>query len=146
MKNNKVTNQETFENIPEYTYWKNPKTGTILSLLIHRNKKVEYLNSSPKRLHMWTCNTRNELIYVYSWDEIVEKFDYIGECNDESFYINVLANKRLYREYKLAKKRVPYLRRALKRYPDAGYDVDLEKMLSYIKKYNNLESFEFELY
>ena len=28
--------------------------------------------------------------------------------------------------------------------PDAGHDVELEKMLSYVEKYNNLESFEFD--
>ena len=27
----------TFENVPEWTYWRNPKTGTILTLGIFRN-------------------------------------------------------------------------------------------------------------
>ena len=134
----------TFENVPEYTYWKNPKTGTILSLGGSRNEEEDYLNDSPNRLHMWTCNTRYELLYSYSWDEIVEKFEYLGECDSNDFYVNVLGNKRLYREFKLAKSRLPYLRGALKREPDAGHDVELEKMLSYVEKYNNLESFEFD--
>ena len=131
----------TFENVPEwtYTYWRNPKTGTILTLGIFR----EYENN-PNWLSMSTSNTRYELNYHYTWDEIVEKFEYLGECDDDDFYKNVLANKRLYREFKLAKKRLPYLRRALKREPDAGHDVDLEKMLGYIEKYNNLETFEFD--
>jgi hypothetical protein len=147
MKGKKEMNEMTkltFENVPEYTYWKSPKTGTILSLLVQRNQEEDYLNDSPKRLSMWTCNTRYELLYSYSWDEIVKKFDYLGECDSNDFYVNVLGNKRLYREFKLAKSRLPYLRRALKREPDAGHDVDLEKMLSYIEKYNNLEPFEFE--
>ncbi len=136
--------QLTFENVPEYTYWRNPKTGTILSLPISRNHEKEYLNDSPRRLHLWTCNTRNELLYAYSWDEIVEKFEYLGESDGEEVYTKVLSNKRLFREYKLAKKRLSRLRKALKREPDAGHDVELEKMLGYIEKYNNLESFEFD--
>jgi len=36
------------------------------------------------------------------------------------------------------------LRGAVKREPDAGHEADLEKMLGYVEKYNNLESFEFE--
>ena len=136
---NKEMKNLTFENVPEWTYWKNPKTGTILTLGIFR----EYENN-PNWLSMSTSNTRYELNYHYTWDEIVEKFEYLGECDDDDFYKNVLANKRLYREFKLAKSRLPFLRRALKRNPDAGHDIDLEKMLGYIEKYNNLESFEFD--
>ena len=131
----------TFENVPEWTYWRNPKTGTILTLGIFRNNGYE---NNPNWLSMSTSNTRYELNYHYTWDEIVEKFEYLGECDDDDFYKNVLSNKQLYREYKLAKSRLPYLRRALKREPDAGHDVDLEKMLGYIEKYNNLETFEFD--
>ena len=69
---------------------------------------------------------------------------YVTKFGDDDFYKNVLANKRLYREFKLAKSRLPYLRGALKRERDAGHDVELEKMLSYVEKYNNLESFEFD--
>ena len=136
---NKEMKNLTFENVPEWTYWKNPKTGTILTLGVFR----EYENN-PNWLSMSTSNTRYELNYHYTWDEIVEKFEYLGECDSDDFYKNVLSNKQLYREYKLAKKRLPYLRRALKREPDAGHDVDLEKMLGYIEKYNNLETFEFD--
>ena len=136
---NKEMTKLTFENVPEWTYWKNPKTGTILTLGVFR----EYENN-PNWLSMSTSNTRYELNYHYTWDEIVEKFEYLGECDDDDFYKNVLANKRLYREFKLAKSRLPFLRRALKRNPDAGHDIDLEKMLGYIEKYNNLESFEFD--
>ena len=131
----------TFENVPEWTYWRNPKTGTILTLGIFRNNGYE---NNPNHLNMNTSNTRNELTYWYTWDEIVEKFEYLGECDDEDFYVNILSNRTLYREFKLAKSRLPYLRRALKREPDAGHEVELEKMLSYVEKYNNLESFEFE--
>jgi len=131
----------TFENVPEWTYWRNPKTGTILTLGIFRNNGYE---NTPNHLSMSTSNTRNELTYWYTWDEIVEKFEYLGECDSNDFYVNVLGNKRLYREFKLAKSRLPYLRGAVKREPDAGHDVDLEKMLSYVEKYNNLEPFEFE--
>ena len=106
-----------------------------LTLGIFRNNGYE---NNPNWLSMSTSNTRYELNYHYTWDEIVEKFEYLGECDDDDFYKNVLSNKQLYREYKLAKSRLPYLRRALKREPDAGHDVDLEKMLGYIEKYNNL--------
>jgi hypothetical protein len=58
--------------------------------------------------------------------------------------VNILSNRTLYREYKLSKGRLPYLRRALKREPEAGHDIELEKMLGYIEKYNNLETFEFD--
>ena len=131
----------TFENVPEWTYWRNPKTGTILTLGIFRNNGYE---NNPNHLSMSTSNTRNELTYWYTWDEIVEKFEYLGECDSNDFYVNVLGNKRLYREFKLAKSRLPYLRGAVKREPDAGHEADLEKMLGYVEKYNNLESFEFE--
>ena len=71
----------TFENVPEWTYWKNPKTGTILTLGVFR----EYENN-PNWLSMSTSNTRYELNYNYTWDEIVEKFEYLGECDDDDFY------------------------------------------------------------
>ena len=129
----------TFENVPEWTYWKNPKTGTILHLGVFRK-----YDKNPNHLSMSTENTRYELTYYYTWDEIVEKFEYLGECDDDDFYVNFLSNKQLYREYKLSKGRLPYLRRASKREPDAGHDIELERMLSYIEKYNNLETFEFE--
>ena len=131
----------TFENVPEWTYWRNPKTGTILTLGIFRNNGYE---NNPNHLSMSTSNTRNELTYWYTWDEIVEKFEYLGECDDDDFYTNFLSNRTLYRHYKLSKSRLPYLRRMTKREPDAGHDVELEKMLSYVEKYNNLEPFEFE--
>ena len=38
---NKEMTKLTFENVPEWTYWKNPKTGTILTLGIFR----EYENN-----------------------------------------------------------------------------------------------------
>ena len=97
-------------------------------------------------MNISSINTRVEYNYWYSWDEIVEKFEFLCTSDDvdEDFYVNILSNRTLYREYKLSKSRLPYLRRALKREPDAGHDVELEKMLSYVEKYNNLESFEFE--
>jgi len=138
-KNMKEMSKLTFENVPEWTYWRNPKTGTILHLGVFREHEP-----NPNHLSMSTENTRYELTYYYTWDEIVEKFEYLGECDDDDFYVNFLSNKQLYREYKLSKGRLPYLRRASKREPDAGHDIELERMLSYIEKYNNLETFEFE--
>ena len=110
----------TFENVPEYTYWKNPKTGTILSLLVQRNQEEDYLNDSPKRLSMWTCNTRYELLYSYSWDEIVKKFDYLGECDSDDYYTNVLSNKEIYWRYRSALKGLPGCLRAIKRGSDSN--------------------------
>ena len=140
---NKEMKKLTFENVPEYTYWKNPKTGTVLSLGVYKEEWNDY-NPNPNRCNLTTTNTRYELSYYYTWNEIVEKFEYLGECDDDDFYVNFLSNKQLYREYKLSKGRLPYLRRALKREPDAGHDVELEKMLANVEKYNNLESFEFD--
>jgi hypothetical protein len=137
----KTNNNITFENVPEWTYWKNSNTGTILTLGVFREHGV-----NRNHLNMDTCNTSNVLTYYYTWDEIVEKFEYLGssESVSDDFYSNYLSNKRLYREYKLAKSRLPYLRRALKREPNAGHDVNLERMLSYVEKYNNLETFKYE--
>ena len=143
----------TFENVSETTYWRNPNSGVIYHCSVHRNTWVEDdefdeggydYDTSSKNINISSINTRVEYNYYYSWDEIVEKFEYLGECDDEDFYVNILSNRTLYREYKLSKSRLPYLRRALKREPDAGHEVELEKMLSYVEKYNNLESFEFE--
>ena len=133
----------TFENVPEYTYWKNPKTGTVLSLGVYRKEWNDY-NPNPNRCNLTTENTRYELSYYYTWDEIVEKFEYLGECNDEDFYINFLSNKRLYWNYKYSKLRIPRLRRMMKREPEADRGSELEKMLANVEKYNNLETFELE--
>ena len=151
-KNKKMT-KLTFENVSETTYWRNPNSGVIYHCSVHRNTWVECdefedggydYDTIKNHMNISSINTRVEYNYYYSWDEIVEKFEYLGECDDEDFYVNILSNRTLYREYKLSKSRLPYLRRALKREPDAGHDVELEKMLSYVEKYNNLESFEFE--
>ena len=143
----------TFENVPETTYWRNPNSGVIYHCSVHRNTWVETdefedggysYDTNPNHMNVSSINTRVEYNYYYTWDEIVEKFEYLGECDDDDFYTNFLSNRTLYRHYKLSKGRLPYLRRMAKREPDAGHDVKLEKMLSYVEKYNNLESFEFE--
>ena len=143
----------TFENVPEVTYWRNPNSGVIYHCSIHRNTWVECdefeeggydYDTNSRHMSVTSNNTQVERTYYYTWDEIVEKFEYLGECDDDDFYTNFLSNRTLYRHYKLSKSRLPYLRRMTKREPDAGHDVDLEKMLSYVEKYNNLESFEFE--
>ena len=145
----------TFENVPEVTYWRNPNSGVIYHCGVNRNTWVEDdefeeggydYDTDKNHMNISSINTRVEYNYWYSWDEIVEKFEFLCTSDDvnEDFYVNILSNRTLYREYKLSKGRLPYLRRALKREPDAGHDVDLEKMLSYVEKYNNLESFEFE--
>ena len=145
----------TFENVPQVTYWRNPNSGVIYHCSIHRNTWVECdefeeggydYDTNPKNVNISSINTRVEYNYYYTWEELVEKFEFLCTSDDvdEDFYVNILSNRTLYREYKLSKSRLPYLRRALKREPDAGHDVELEKMLSYVEKYNNLESFEFE--
>ena len=143
----------TFENVPEWTYWRNPNSGVIYHCGVHRNTWVEDdefdeggydYDTNSKHMSVTSNNTQVERTYYYTWDEIVEKFEYLGECDDDDFYTNFLSNRTLYRHYKLSKSRLPYLRRMTKREPDAGHDVELEKMLSYVEKYNNLESFEFE--
>ena len=156
MKDKKEMNEMTkltFENVPETTYWRNPNSGVIYHCSVHRNTWVECdefedggysYDTNSNHMNISSINTRVEYNYYYTWDEIVEKFEYLGECGDEDFYVNILSNRKLYREYKLSKSRLPYLRKALKREPDAGHDVELEKMLSYVEKYNNLESFEFD--
>ena len=106
-----TNNQPTFENCPEWTYWKNKKTGTIVNLGIFRkyNPRKEHLDVS-------TINTRYELTYYYSWDEIVEKFDYLGTNDNwsEEEYKSVLTNKQLYWEYRHALKNIPRVKRWVK--------------------------------
>ena len=135
---NKRMTKLTFENVPEYTYWKNPKTGTILSLGVSRNEEEDYLNDSSNRLHMWTCNTRYELLYSYSWNEIVEKFEYLGECDDDDFYTNVLSNKELYWRYRSALKGLPGCLRAIKRGTDSN--IIRESVERYTTWKDNFES------
>ena len=105
MRKEKMTNnQPTFEECSEWTYWKNKKTGTIVTLGLFR----EY-NPRKEHLDVSTINTRYELTYYYSWDEIVEKFDYLGTNDNwsEEEYKSVLTNKQLYWEYRHALKNIP---------------------------------------
>ena len=153
---NKRMNEKTkltFENVPEWTYWRNPNSGVIYHCAVHRNTWVECdefeeggydYDTNSRHMSVTSNNTKVERTYYYTWDEIVEKFEYLGECDDDDFYTNFLSNTKLYREYKLSKSRLSYLRRMMKREPDAGHDVELEKMLANVEKYNNLESFEFD--
>ena len=156
MKEKKEMNEMTkltFENVPEWTYWRNPNSGVIYHCGVNRNTWVEDdefdeggydYDTNSKHMSVTSNNTKVDRTYYYTWDEIVEKFEYLGECDDDDFYTNFLSNRTLYRHYKLSKSRLPYLRRMTKREPDAGHDVELEKMLSYVEKYNNFETFEFE--
>ena len=156
-KNNELREMKdlTFENVPQVTYWRNPNSGVIYHCSIFRNTWVEsdefedggYSYDTEKHwINISSINTKVERTYYYTWDELVEKFEFLCTSDDvdEDFYVNILSNRTLYREYKLSKSRLPYLRRALKREPDAGHDVELEKMLANVEKYNNLESFEFD--
>ena len=130
---NKEMTKLTFENVPEWTYWKNPKTGTILTLGVFR----EYENN-PNWLSMSTSNTRYELNYHYTWDEIVEKFEYLGECDDDDFYTNVLSNKELYWKYRSALKGLPGCLRYLKRGGDSN--IVRESVERYTTWKNDFES------
>ena len=106
-----INNQPTFEECSEWTYWKNKKTGTIVNLGLFRkyNPRKEHLDVS-------TINTRYELTYYYSWDEIVEKFDYLGTNDNwsEEEYKSVLTNKQLYWEYRHALENIPRVKRWVK--------------------------------
>ena len=106
-----INNQPTFEECSEWTYWKNKKTGTIVTLGLFRK-----YNPRKERLNVDTINTRYELTYYYSWDEIVEKFDYLGTNDDwsEEEYKSVLTNKDLYWEYRHALKSIPRAKRWVK--------------------------------
>jgi len=116
-----INNQPTFEECSEWTYWKNKKTGTIVTLGLFRK-----YNPRKERLNVDTINTRYELTYYYSWDEIVEKFDYLGTNDDwsEEEYKSVLTNKNLYWEYKHALKSIPRAKRWVKTtdYPSLAQD------------------------
>ena len=116
-----TNNQPTFEECSEWTYWKNKKTGTIVTLGLFRK-----YNPRKERLNVDTINTRYELTYYYSWDEIVEKFDYLGTNDDwsEEEYKSVLTNKNLYWEYKHALKSIPRAKRWVKTtdYPSLAQD------------------------
>ena len=106
-----INNQPTFEECSEWTYWKNKKTGTIVTLGLFR----EY-NPRKEHLDVSTINTRYELTYYYSWDEIVEKFDYLGTNDNwsEEEYKSVLTNKQLYWEYRHALRNIPRYKRLVK--------------------------------
>ena len=116
-----INNQPTFEECSEWTYWKNKKTGTIVTLGLFRK-----YNPRKERLNVDTINTRYELTYYYSWDEIVEKFDYLGTNDDwsEEEYKSVLTNKNLYWEYRHALKSIPRAKRWVKTtdYPSLAQD------------------------
>ena len=73
-------------------------------------------NPHKEHLDVSTINTRYELTYYYSWDEIVEKFDYIGTNYDwsEEEYKSVLSNKKLYWEYRHALKNIPRVKKWVK--------------------------------
>ena len=129
-----INNQPTFEECSEWTYWKNKKTGTIVTLGLFR----EY-NPRKEHLDVSTINTRYELTYYYSYEELCEKFDYLGgheEWNEES-YINVLSNKNLYWKYRQALKGIPRCNRVIKN----GCDSNVVK--ENLEKYTNWKS-EFE--
>jgi len=106
-----INNQPTFEECSEWTYWKNKKTGTIVTLGLFR----EY-NPREERLDVETINTRYALTYYYSYEELCEKFDYIGTNYDwsEEEYKSVLSNKNLYWEYRHALKNIPRYKRLVK--------------------------------
>jgi len=106
-----INNQPTFEECSEWTYWKNKKTGTIVTLGLFR----EY-NPREERLDVETINTRYALTYYYSYEELCEKFDYIGTNYDwsEEEYKSVLSNKNLYWEYRHALRNIPRYKRLIK--------------------------------
>ena len=113
MRNEKmINNQPTFEECSEWTYWKNKKTGTIVTLGLFR----EY-NPREERLDVETINTRYALTYYYSYEELCEKFDYIGTNYDwsEEEYKSVLSNKNLYWEYRHALKHIPRYKKQVKK-------------------------------
>jgi len=145
----------TFENVPEVTYWRNPNSGVIYHCSIFRNTWVEtdefeeggYSYDTEKSfVSISSINTRYELGYYYTWDELVEKFEYLcsGDDVDEDYYVNILANKRLYREFRYCKDRLPRLRRLMKSEPDSHWLDDYDDMVANVEKYNNLETFELE--
>ena len=97
----------TFENVPETTYWRNPNSGVIYHCSVHRNTWVECdefedggydYDTDKNHMNISSINTRVEYNYYYSWDEIVEKFEFLCTSDgvDEDYYVNILANKRLY--------------------------------------------------
>ena len=77
---------------------------------------------------------------------MVEKFEFLCTSDDvdEDYYVNILANKRLYIEFRYCKDRLPRLRRLMKSEPDSHWLDDYDEMVANVEKYNNLETFEFE--
>ena len=158
MKEKKEMNEMTkltFENVPETTYWRNPNSGVIYHCGVYRNTWVECdefedggysYDTNSNHMNISSINTRVEYNYYYTWDEIVEKFEFLCTSDDvdEDYYVNILANKRLYREFRYCKDRLPRLKRLHKSEPEAGWDDELEEMLVNVEKYNNLETFELD--
>ena len=73
-------------------------------------------NPRKERLDVETINTRYALTYYYSYEELCEKFDYIGTNYDwsEEEYKSVLSNKKLYWEYRHALKHIPRYKKRVK--------------------------------
>ena len=155
---NKRMNEKTkltFENVSEVTYWRNPNSGVIYHCSIHINTWVECdefeeggydYDTSSKNINISSINTRVEYNYYYTWEELVEKFEFLCTSDDvdENYYVNILANKRLYREFRYCKDRLPRLRRLMKSEPDSHWLDDYDEMVANVEKYNNLETFELE--
>ena len=137
--NGKEVKELTFENCPGSTYWKNKKTGTIAHLVTYRK-----CNPRKERLNLSTLNTAWVMEYHYSWDEIVEKFDYIGNyvvdgsgSVSSEFFDNVLSNKNLYRRYRKALKNLPSCRKSVKKYEHPMYKDMLERYTTWKNEFEN---------
>ena len=146
----------TFENVPEATYWMNPKSGAIYSCYLSRNTWVECddlcddgtplyeeggysYDDTPRHFSISSCNLRVEKTLWYSWDELVAKFNYLGECDSEHHYVHVLSNKSLYRNYKYCKGSLPGLKRLAKIEPhNEKWAECLEKNTYDVEQYEGL--------
>ena len=108
MREKKEMNEKTkltFENVPQVTYWRNPNSGVIYHCSIFRNTWVEsdefedggYSYDTEKSfVSISSINTRYELGYHYTWDELVEKFEYLCKVSEKNYASSVFYNKHHY--------------------------------------------------
>ena len=146
----------TFENVPESTYWMNPKSGVVYSCFILRNTwevcdelcddgtqlfeegGYDY-DTNSKHINISSINTKTTRELYYTWDELVAKFNYLGECDSEHHYVHVLSNKSLYRNYKYCKGSLPGLKRLAKSEPHyEKWTECLEKNTYDVEQYEGL--------
>jgi len=152
----------TFETVPETTYWRNRKSGAIYHCYVQRNTWIKCadlcddgtplfedggydIDTKKRNINISSTNLKCEKNLYYTWDELNAKFECLGECGSEEFYIEYLSNKSLYREFRFCLDSLPRLKRMVEREPDCkDWVVDLDQRIACVNAYRNLETFKYD--